>query len=252
MRAQLYQQKLQDKNSSSKSCDGSLNLQLSSLSSRNESEMEVVSSLSIHAAASSSPADPNSEIRNEKSGVSDYSEKDGSASSYLNTNTSHFEAGENINCDYDADLTTSDFHNGLSSSPLEKGNKELNCAEPEKIVQEPQFESSVCAEQNSQFKDYILGSINEKTLAFEDLSALKWRTFRAVMWEKKLSQQDSTWQRMFEANPKINLFPFCQEFFQKVKQNMNDEGFTSELFNHWLKKQKLKYPHRLAYQNINL
>ena len=55
LRAQLYQQKLQDKNSSSKSCDGSLNLQLSSLSSQNVSEMEVVSSLSIHTAASSSP-----------------------------------------------------------------------------------------------------------------------------------------------------------------------------------------------------
>ena len=137
MRAQLYQQKLQDKNSSSKSCDGSLNLQLSSLSSRNESEMEVVSSLSIHAAASSSPADPNSEIRNEKSDVSDYLEKHGSSSSYLNTNTSLFEA----------DVTTSDFHNGLFSSTVEKKNKESNCKdlisttpEPEKIDQKLSFE----------------------------------------------------------------------------------------------------------------
>ena len=86
--------------------------------------MEFVSSLSIHTAASSSPkkADPISEIRNEKNDVSDNSEKEGPAYRQLNTNTSHFEAGENINCDYDADGTTSDFHNGLSSSPLEKGN----------------------------------------------------------------------------------------------------------------------------------
>ena len=95
---------------------------------------------------------------------------------------------------------------------------------------------------------YLLGSINEKTLAFRDLCALQWRTHCAVNWECELSQKDSTWQRMFQANPKTNLFPICKEYFQKVKQDMNDE----ELFNHWLKKQKLKYPHRLAYQNINL
>ena len=97
---------------------------MSSLSSQNESEMEFVSSLSIRTAASSSPkkADPISERRNEKNDVSDYSGKEGPAHRQLNTNTSHFEAGENINCDYDADVTTNDFHNGLSSSPLEKGN----------------------------------------------------------------------------------------------------------------------------------
>ena len=124
--------------------------------------------------------------------------------------------------------------------------------EPEKIDQELSFENIVCVEQNSQFKDYILGSVNKKTLAYKDLRALQWRTHCAVYWECELYQQDLTWQRMFQANPKINLFPLCQEFFQKVKQDLNDEGFTSELFNHWLKKQKLRYPHRLAYQNINL
>ena len=124
--------------------------------------------------------------------------------------------------------------------------------EPEKIDQELSFENIVCVEQNSQFKDYILGSVNKKTLAYKDLRALQWRTHCAVYWECELYQQDLTWQRMFQANPKINLFPLCQEFFQKVKQVLNDEGFTSELFNHWLKKQKLRYPHRLAYQNIKL
>ena len=72
LRAQLYQQRLRDQNSSTKSGDGSLNLQLSSLSSQNESQMpmEGVSSSFIHTAASSSPK--NADLtRNEKSNVSD-------------------------------------------------------------------------------------------------------------------------------------------------------------------------------------
>ena len=69
----------------------SLNLQLSSLSSHNGSEMEVASSslvsdfsLSLHAAVSSSPknADPVSKIRNEKSDVTE-SSKDTKAAGAL-------------------------------------------------------------------------------------------------------------------------------------------------------------------------
>ena len=120
-----------------------------------------------------------------------------------------------------------------------------------KIDQEPSFENSVCADQNFHFKDYILtwehkweDSCIQGFVCITVEDALHC----AVYWECELSQKDSTWQRMFQANPKINLFPICKEYFQKVKQDMNDE----ELFNHWLKKQKLKYPHHLAYQNINL
>ena len=90
LRAQLYQQKLQEKNSSSKSSDGSLNLQLSSLSSHNESEMEVASSPSIHKIASSSPKNDNSiletrtESNNSDPNASDPLEKDVLASTVIN------------------------------------------------------------------------------------------------------------------------------------------------------------------------
>ena len=69
LRAQLHQ--LRNKNSSA---DGSLNLQLSSLSSHNGSEMEVASPSFIQTAASSSPNkdNPNTETRNEKSCVFKY------------------------------------------------------------------------------------------------------------------------------------------------------------------------------------
>ena len=67
-------------------------------------------------------------------------------------------------------------------------------------------------------------------------------------WELKLRDQDINWQRMFENNQQINLFPLCLEFFQQVKQDMDDEI----LFHMWLVSQKRKYPHRLAYQNIEL
>ena len=92
LRAQLYQQRLQDKNSSSKSCDGSLNLQLSSLSSQNESVMEVESSSSIRTAASSSPKNGNPilETSTEKSSVSDSSvakSKNAKAATVINEHT---------------------------------------------------------------------------------------------------------------------------------------------------------------------
>ena len=90
LRAQLYQQRLQEKNSSSKSCNGSLNLQLSSLSSQNESSvMEVESSSSPHTAASSSPknGNPISETRTEKSSVSDSFDKDAEAATVINEHT---------------------------------------------------------------------------------------------------------------------------------------------------------------------
>ena len=69
-------------------------------------------------------------------------------------------------------------------------------------------------------------------------------------WELKLRDQDINWQRMFENNQQINLFPLCLEFFQQVKQDMDDEI----LFHMWLVSQKRKYPyqHRLAYQKIEL
>ena len=59
---QLHQQRLQGKNSSG---DGSLNLQLSSLSSHNGSEMEVASPSFIQTAASSSLS-PNTKTKNKK------------------------------------------------------------------------------------------------------------------------------------------------------------------------------------------
>ena len=67
-------------------------------------------------------------------------------------------------------------------------------------------------------------------------------------WELELKDQDVIWHRMFENNPQINLFPLCLEFFQLVKQNMDDDI----QFHLWLACQKRKYPHRLAYQNIEL
>ena len=67
-------------------------------------------------------------------------------------------------------------------------------------------------------------------------------------WELKLKDQDINWQRMLENNRQINLFPLCLEFFQQVKQDMDDEI----LFHMWLVTQKRKYPHRLAYQKIEL
>ena len=71
---------------------------------------------------------------------------------------------------------------------------------------------------------------------------------QASNWDSKLQQQDAIWQKMFNRNPKMNLFPLCLEFFKGVKQEMNDEEF----FNQWLKKIKSQYSHRLAYQRINL
>ena len=52
---------------------------------------------------------------------------------------------------------------------------------------------------------------------------------------------------MFEENPKIDLFPICFKYFQGVKSDMN---YNEEVFNQWLKIQKLKYPHRLTYQRM--
>ena len=154
LRAQLHQQRLQGKNSSG---DGSLNLQLSSLSSHNESEMKVASpSFSRTASSSSSPNKDNSklETRNKKSYVSDSLEEDYSAannlssgshlenvdtlSENLTTNNSHLESVDfiqtsegNVDLDDDVDVTISDFHNGLFSSTVEKGNNESSCKDSE-------------------------------------------------------------------------------------------------------------------------
>ena len=54
---------------------------------------------------------------------------------------------------------------------------------------------------------------------------------------------------MFEENPKIDLFPICFKYFQNVKSDM---GYNEDVFNQWLKIQKLKYPHRLTYQRMKL
>ena len=72
---------------------------------------------------------------------------------------------------------------------------------------------------------------------------------RDVVWNRwELKLRDINWQRMFENNRQINLFPLCLEFFQQVKQDMDDEI----LFHMWLACQKRKYPHHLAYQKIEL
>ena len=68
------------------------------------------------------------------------------------------------------------------------------------------------------------------------------------MAELKLEEQDAIWQKMFEENPQINLFPLCLDFFREIKQDMDDDV----LFHQWLENQKRKYPHRLAYQRIKL
>ena len=68
---------------------------------------------------------------------------------------------------------------------------------------------------------------------------------KSSFWESELRKQDAVWQNMFEDNPKINLFPICFKYFQRVKSDMDEE-----VFNQWLKKQKVKYPHRLAYQRM--
>ena len=64
---------------------------------------------------------------------------------------------------------------------------------------------------------------------------------KSSCWDSELQKQDAIWQKMFEENPKIDLFPICFKYFQGVKSDMN---YNEEVFNQWLKIQKLKYPHR--------
>ena len=71
---------------------------------------------------------------------------------------------------------------------------------------------------------------------------------KSSFWESELRKQDAVWQNMFEENPKIDLFPICFKYFQNVKSDMR----YNEVFNQWLKIQKLKYPHRLTYQRMKL
>ena len=290
LRAQLHQQRLQGKNSSG---DGSLNLHLSSLSSQNESGMETASSSLGQTASSSSSSpnkdNPNSETRNEKGYVSDSLEEDPAANK--SSSDSHFENAdilsensirnnthfdvvgssevfktnkENVNLDDDIDVTVSDFHNGLFSSTVDKGNNESSCKdlEVQKVQQtsvspEPEKIEEASLDRNSDFFDKTLPSFVTKLLqamdahpTFAKIKEMDESVSNRVMndWESDLRQQDAIWQNMFEVNPKTNLFPLCVEYFKRVKQAMNDE----EMFNQWLKKMKSKYPHRLAYQRINL
>ena len=71
---------------------------------------------------------------------------------------------------------------------------------------------------------------------------------KSSSWDSELQKQDAIWQKMFEENPKIDLFPICFKYFQNVKSDMR----YNEVFNQWLKIQKLKYPHRLTYQRMKL
>ena len=90
---------------------------------------------------------------------------------------------------------------------------------------EPLLEDSDCVEQDSDLNLYY--------------------SAKSSVWDSLLQKQDAVWQNMFEDNPKINLFPICFKYFQRVKSDMDEE-----VFNQWLKKQKVKYPHRLAYQRM--
>ena len=152
---------------------------------------------------------------------------------------------------------------------MDKGNNESSCKdlevqkvqqtsvspEPEKHYGEKIEEASL--DSDSDFYDKTLPSFVTKLLqamdahpTFAKIKEMEESVSNTVKydWESDLRQQDAIWQNMFEVNPKTNLFPLCVEYFKRVKQAMNDE----EIFNQWLKKMKSKYPHRLAYQRINL
>ena len=223
LRAQLHQQRLKDKNSSG---DGSLNLHLSSLSSQNESEMEVASSSFIQnetaASSSSSPNkdNPNTEARNEKSGVSD-SFKVTPAAKLVNKH--HQIDCENVEHDSYSEESTNQY---CSESEVQKNQESLSTQENSEC--EPLLKNSDCVEHimDSHLKTYY--------------------SIRTILWDSDLQKQDAVWQNMFEENPKIDLFPLCFKYFQNVKWSEPNE----EVFNKWLKKQKVKYPHRLVYQRM--
>ena len=93
----------------------------------------------------------------------------------LTTNNSHLESVDfiqtsegNVDLDDDVDVTISDFHNGLFSSTVEKGNNESSCKdsevqlaqqisstpEPEKMGEASLNKNSDCVEQRSNLKAF--------------------------------------------------------------------------------------------------
>ena len=85
---------------------------------------------------------------------------------------------ENANLDDDIDVTVSDFHNGLFSSTVDKGNNESSCKdlEVQKVQQtsvspEPEKIEEASLDRNSDFFDKTLPSFVTKLLQSMDAHA---------------------------------------------------------------------------------
>ena len=93
----------------------------------------------------------------------------------------------------------------------------------EKLVPKPKPKSK-----KKQERDNLRAQLHQQRLQGKN---------QASNWDSKLQQQDAIWQKMFNRNPKTNLFPLCLEFFKDVKQEMNDEEFFNQLCEeiNWLK-----------------
>ena len=160
----------------------------------------------------------------------------------------------------ETDATICDIHNEsdkLNHEILENQIFEQSSSTPEKIDEAYMIENSGSQEDPNHIQIQVPTVVDMQS--FSNMVQIAQRSLNTCIkvtfhtektkqsdfeWKIKLKEQDAIWQRMFEENPKINLFPLCLEFFREVKQDMDDEI----LFNQWLENQKKKYPNRSAYQ----
>ena len=221
LRAQLYQQRLRDQNSSTKSGDGSLNLQLSSLSSQNESQMpmEGVSSSFIHTAASSSPK--NADLtRNEKSDVSD---------SIPSNNDKGVGAGDN-------------WMDELEHY-VQLVKQSTSTSEKSKIEELYTYSDSV----HEYFKCSSLRRNPKYAFKYGETppAPVRRALIKSFFWDRNFDEKIAEWNQMIIEDPSTDLRRPTKEYLKQVQADMDD----SEVFYIWSNHQEQTY--RKHFSRIN-